>query len=99
MDTEKEQLSPEHLVKIGDEFLTSATNPIFAYKAGFKAGLKGFLDIRREQYEEFAGDWNGEDDKFISGGELFNEEDAQLASDIVEKIDELKELFKEFNDR
>ena len=58
---------------------------------------KDYLDKLREEYETLAGDWNGEDPSFQSGGEIYHEEDAGIASEIVEKIDELKELLANFN--
>ena len=58
---------------------------------------KDYLDKLREEYEEISGGWNGEDEQFTSGGNIYHEEDAHIAKDIVEKIDELKELLANFN--
>ncbi len=55
------------------------------------------LEAIRKEFEEIAGSWNGEDDKFISGGHVYTEEDAGMANEIIEKVDELKKLINEFN--
>ena len=50
----------------------------------------------KEHFETIAGDWDGVETRFTSGGEIYTEEQAQQASEIVEKIVELEELIKNF---
>jgi len=44
-------------------------------------------------YEKIAGDWNGEDDRFISDGNAYSAEDAEMA---IEKAKKLKDILKEY---
>ena len=46
---------------------------------------------------QVASDWNGEDPTFMSGGDIWSEEHAQIANEITEKCDELIDLLLEFN--
>lgn len=50
----------------------------------------------REEMEGIAGGWNGEDSQFIHEGELYHEDDATQALDIVEAIDALQDLLDNF---
>lgn len=54
------------------------------------------LEQIRDKFETIAGDWDGEETRFTSGGEMYTEEQAHQASEIVEKIDELTDLIKNF---
>lgn len=52
------------------------------------------LEVIRKEVEPIASDWNGEDDRYISNGLEYTEEDAHIAMEILEKLDELEELIK-----
>lgn len=56
------------------------------------ADLTAFVQAQ----EEIAGSWNGEDETYVYGGEIFHEDDAQTASHLIELaqplLDELKAL-------
>ena len=54
------------------------------------------LSTLREYMEGIAGSWNGSDEKFSFEGEVFHEDDAGSATEIVEKIDELQEMLNNF---
>ncbi len=43
----------------------------------------------KNEFEKIQGSWNGEDSQFTCEGELYHEDHATAAGDIVEKIDEL----------
>lgn len=49
----------------------------------------------RKHAEEIASGWNGKDDTFMVGGELYSEEAATCAGEVMEKIDELLPLLEE----
>lgn len=49
----------------------------------------------RKHAEEIASGWNGEDGQYIVGGEIYTEEAATCAGEVVEKIDELLPLLEE----
>lgn len=53
------------------------------------------LEGVRKEAEQIASDWNGKDEKFISGGLVYTEDDASLMIEITEKCKELKDLFNE----
>ena len=57
------------------------------------------LSTLRNQMSEISGGWNGSDDKFQAGGEVYTEEDAHLANDIVGKCNELEELLHQWLNR
>lgn len=50
----------------------------------------------KERYKTIAGDWNGSDDFYVSGGNRYTEFQAQEAKDIVDLIEviEKEEEFK-----
>ena len=50
-----------------------------------------------EKFGTISGDYNGKDNKFISGGEIYHEEQASIADDIVGKINDINELIELFN--
>jgi hypothetical protein len=54
------------------------------------------LEQLKEQYSQIAGDWNGEDKSFQSGGTVYTEDEALLATDIVDAIDHLENLLADF---
>lgn len=57
-----------------------------------------YLDKLIEELEEISTYWNGEDDTFIGGdGEIHHEEQAQMANEAVEKLNEVKELLDELD--
>lgn len=39
--------------------------------------------------------WNGEDDKFMHEGDIYHEDDATKAEEVVKKCEELLELLEE----
>lgn len=54
------------------------------------------LEKLKELLEEISGYWNGEDDSYVDGnGEVCTEEDAQMANEALEKLEELKVLLEE----
>lgn len=53
------------------------------------------LEYLKKEAEQIAGDWNGEDERFVSGGETFFAEHAQVATELLEKIKEIKVLATE----
>lgn len=55
------------------------------------------LDKIIEEYNEIASSWNGSDDYFYSQGDQYHEEDAHLASDIVDAATHLKNLLDDVN--
>lgn len=56
--------------------------------------LKDLKKLKNEQ-EEISSGWNGEDSNFMVGGLPYNEDDAQLANDIVEAVEKLIPLLEE----
>ena len=48
------------------------------------------LNNIKKKVETVAGDWNGEDLTFISGGRTFTEEQAQVATETVDLIKRLE---------
>ena len=54
------------------------------------------LDLQRlqKENEELASDWNGKDDTFMSGGDIYHEDDAYIANDIAEACENLIELLE-----
>ena len=69
-------------------------------KAMTKAMVAGFmiLDLQKlkSDAEEIAGSWNGEDDKFIADGDIYTEDDAHIAIDIMETCERLEGLLDEW---
>lgn len=54
------------------------------------------LDKLVETLEEISSYWNGEDESYIGpDGEVYNEEDANIALEAIEQIKKLKELLSE----
>mgnify|MGYP001579337612 CR=1 FL=1 len=51
----------------------------------------------KEHFKTIVGDWDGEETRFTSGGDMYTEEQAHQANEIVEKINELEELIKSFH--
>lgn len=49
-----------------------------------------------EEMGKISGSWNGKDDTFTCGGEIYHEEDAHIADEIVGKCRELMELLEYF---
>lgn len=58
--------------------------------------LKARLEEVRKDLETIAGDWNGKDDRFLSGGDGYAEEDAHIAGEGVELIDKLLPVLDNF---
>lgn len=73
----------------GDEIMEYAEK---ALKQARKENLKKL----KEEYETIASDWNGEDERFMSGGCIYHEDDADTAKEIVEAIEKIEEFIKEF---
>ncbi len=63
-----------------------------AKEAGISYGAKTLNELR-ENLEDVAGSWNGEDDQCmgsgVAGGDLISEEDAGTAQELIERIDAL----------
>ncbi len=63
-----------------------------AVELGISYGAKTLNELK-ENLEDVAGSWNGEDDKCLgsgcAGGDLISEEDAGNAQDLIERIDTL----------
>lgn len=53
------------------------------------------LQYIKEEAEDIAGHWNGSDEKFVDGnGDLRNDEDAEMAVELLDKVKEVEELMK-----
>lgn len=61
-----------------------------------RAFIGSDLKTIREEMEGVQGAWNGEDSQFMHEGELYHEDDASAAGDIIEKIDALQEELNEW---
>jgi hypothetical protein len=63
-----------------------------AKEAGISYGAKDLKELR-ENLEDVAGSWNGEDDSCmgsgVAGGDMISEEDAGTAQELIERIDAL----------
>lgn len=63
-----------------------------AKEMGISYGAKTLKELR-ENLEDVAGSWNGEDDQCMgsgcAGGDMISEEDATCAQDLIERIDKL----------
>ncbi len=61
-----------------------------AKEAGISYGAKTLNELR-ENLEDVAGSWNGEDDSCMgtgcAGGDMISEEDAGTAQELIERID------------
>ncbi len=61
-----------------------------AKEMGISYGAKNLKELR-ENLEDVAGSWNGEDDSCMgsgaAGGDMISEEDAGNAQDLIERID------------
>ena len=56
------------------------------------------LGYIKKEAELICGHWNGSDAKFVDGsGEARTDEDAQIASELLEKVTELEELIDALN--
>lgn len=56
------------------------------------------MEQLKKDMERIAGDWNGEDERYISGGDVYTEEHAHIATEIldhIEKIEVLQEALTE----
>ncbi len=66
-----------------------------AKEMGISYGAKNLKELR-ENLEDVAGSWNGEDDKClgtgVAGGDMISEEDAGNAQELIERIDKLAPL-------
>lgn len=51
----------------------------------------------RKQFSSIVSAWNGKDATFYFEGEQYTEDDADVAGDIVDKCDELKQVLEEYN--
>jgi len=58
------------------------------------------LDLQKlkKEAEEIAGGWNGEDAQFQVGGIAYTEENAHVASEIVDACTKLEELLDEWSE-
>ena len=65
-----------------------------AKEAGIAYGAKTLKELR-ENLEDVAGSWDGENDQCmgsgVAGGDIITEEDAGEAQDLIERIDALDE--------
>lgn len=61
-----------------------------------RKSLKDNLEEAKKSLETIAGDWNGEDAQFQSGGVPYSEDDAHAASDGVDLIDQLLPILNTF---
>ena len=52
----------------------------------------------RDDMERIAGDWNGDDDQFSSGGILYTADAAECAGDIAEKCRQILGLLEEMSE-
>jgi hypothetical protein len=61
---------------------------------GWRKEMEGVerLKTKLKELEKIAGDWNGEDDKFVSDGNVFSAEDAEVANDKAVEIRQLLNL-------
>jgi len=50
----------------------------------------------KDEYNTIAGDWNGKDETFNSGGDSYSEDQAHAADQIVEQAEILQRLLNEF---
>ena len=56
------------------------------------------LDYIEKEAELIAGHWNGSDERFVDGtGEARTDEEAQTASELLEKLEEVKGLLQVLN--
>jgi hypothetical protein len=54
------------------------------------------LDWLKKEAEMISGHWNGSDDRYIDGnGDPRTEEDAAAASELLDKLTEVKQLIEE----
>ena len=56
---------------------------------------KTILEIK-DEYNTIAGDWNGKDESFTSGGSEYSQDQAHMALQIVEQAEILQRLLNEF---
>lgn len=59
--------------------------------------LRPQLQKWSDEAARIASDWNGKDDKFMSGGEVFVEEQVHIAAETLEIISKLEANLKELN--
>jgi hypothetical protein len=55
------------------------------------------LDAYIKEQEAISGNWNGEDDSYTYGGDLYHEEDAQIAQERLEAAQALKAKLLEYD--
>lgn len=55
------------------------------------------LDWVQERAEAIASSWNGKDSKYTVEGDIYTEDDAHLAAELLEKLAEVRVLLKELD--
>ncbi len=55
------------------------------------------LTQMKKRYQTIASDWNGKDTTFHSGGIQYTEDQAQIATDIVDALENVENLIDTFN--
>jgi hypothetical protein len=61
----------------------------------FEVDHKTLAELKAE-YKRIVSDWNGKDNKFTSGGVSLTEDDAHMAEDILDQIDNLEKMIISF---
>lgn len=55
------------------------------------------IDYIRKEATAIASAWNGSDEKFSHEGEIFTDDDAQNAVELINKLREVEELMQSLN--
>jgi hypothetical protein len=59
-----------------------------------KIGKIYTIEWLRSEAEAIASGWNGKDDKFVVGGFVYSAEQADVAIDMLKKLDEVEALIE-----
>lgn len=92
----KEKL-PELAKKDSDTKFWESFHPYTIEDAVVLLKIKNVVEIKK-QAEELTSSWNGQDEKFIHEGSVYNEDHVSCAEDIIKKCDELQELLNEMEE-
>ena len=63
----------------------------------FQESMFRGLTIMEKEASQIASDWNGEDARYISGGDTYTEDDAGQAKDIEDAVRHLINLLDDTN--
>lgn len=58
-----------------------------------------FAEVKQleEEARQIASDWNGKDETYFSGGDVFTEDDAHVAEDIADAAKHLMNLLEDLD--